>query len=142
MLTDAPPRKNRAEFLESDRVKSLDVPQNGTLLEIAKRLDSAMKWDRIADVRSACAEFLATASGFYKVPTCGIRVLAARPLRVRERGTFELFGDYDPETSVTRVSMRTAVRKEVTSTASVLPQKTKVHILSLSSGAATRVRHS
>ncbi len=28
MLTDAPPRKNRAEFFESERVKSLDVPQN------------------------------------------------------------------------------------------------------------------
>ena len=64
MLTDAPPRKNRAEFLESDRVKRLDVPQNGTLLEIAKRLDSAMKSDGIADVRSACAEALATASDF------------------------------------------------------------------------------
>src|SRR5215469_16879483 len=95
MLTDTPPRKNRAEFLQSDRVKSLDVPQNGTLLEIAKRLDSAIKSDRIADVWSACAEFLATASGFYRVPTCGVRVLAARPLRVRERWTFELFDDYD-----------------------------------------------
>jgi hypothetical protein len=115
MLTDSPPRKNRAEFLESDRVKSLDVPQNGMLLEIAKRLDSAMKSDRIADVRSACAEFLTTASSFYGVPNCAVRVLAARPLRVRERGTFELFGDYDPETSVIRVWMRTAVRKEVTS---------------------------
>jgi hypothetical protein len=98
MLTDAPPRKNRAEFLESDSVKSLDVPQNVTLVEIAKRLDSAMKSDRIADVRSACVEFLATPSGFYRVPTCAIRVLAARLLRVRERGTFELFGDYDQET--------------------------------------------
>ena len=115
MLTDASSRKNRAEFLESDRVKSLDVPQNRTLLEIAKRLDSAMKSDRIADVRRTCAEFLATASSFYGVPHCAVRVLAARPLRVRERGTFELFGDYDPETSVIRVWIRTAVRKEVTS---------------------------
>jgi hypothetical protein len=115
MLTDAPPRKYRAEFLESDRVKSLDLPPNGDLPDIAERLESAMKADKIRDVRSACAEFLATGSGFYQVPNCGIRVLAARPLRVRERGTFELFGDYDPETSVIRVWMRTAVRKEVTS---------------------------
>ncbi len=115
MLTDAPPRKNRAEFLESDRVKSLDVPQNGTFLEIAKRLDSAMKSDRIADVRSACTEFLATASDFYEVPTCTVRVLTARPLRTRERGTFELFGDYTPDSMLIRVWMRTAVRKEVTS---------------------------
>jgi hypothetical protein len=114
MLTDAPPRKNRAEFLESDRIKTLDVPKNG-LLKIATRLDSAMKSDRIADVRSACAEFLATASGFYRVPTCGIRVLAARPLRVRESWSTELFGDYTPETTLIRVWMRTAVRKEVTS---------------------------
>jgi hypothetical protein len=54
MLTDAPPRQNRAEFLESARIKTLDVPKNG-LLEIATRLDSAMKSDRIADVRRACA---------------------------------------------------------------------------------------
>jgi hypothetical protein len=115
MLTDAPPRKNRAEFLESDRVKTLDVPENGTLLEIANRLDSAMKSDRIAVVRSACTEFLATASDFYEVPTCTVRVLAARPLRTRERGTFELFGDYTPDSILIRVWMRTAVRKEVTS---------------------------
>jgi hypothetical protein len=74
-----------------------------------------MKGGKGADVRNTCADFLATASDFYEVPTCGIRVLAARPLRTRERGTFELFGDYDPETSVIRVWMRTAVRKEVTS---------------------------
>ena len=44
-----------------------------------------------------------------------IHVLAARPLRTREHGTFELFGDYTPESMLIRVWMRTAVRKEVTS---------------------------
>jgi len=115
MLTDAPPRKNRAEYSDSDHIKTLDLPSNGDLLGIAKRLECAMKSDKIRDVRSTCAEFLATASDFYEVPNCTIRVLAARSLRVRERGTFELFGGYDPETSVIRVWMRTAVRKEVTS---------------------------
>jgi hypothetical protein len=115
MFTDTPPRKNRAAFLESDRIQTLDLPRNGALTEISRRLESAMKSDRIRDVRSACTDFLVTASGFYEVTMCGIRVLAARPLHVRERGTFELFGDYDPETSVIRVWMRTAVRKEVTS---------------------------
>jgi hypothetical protein len=115
MLTDAPPRKNRSGFLESDRIKTLDVPKNAAWTEIAERLESAMKSDRIRDVRSACTEFLATASNFYEVPTCGVRVLAARPLRTRERGTFELFGDYSPHAMLIRVWMRTAVRKEVTS---------------------------
>ena len=74
-----------------------------------------MKANSVRHVRSYCAEFLAIASDFYKVPTCGIRVLAARQLRVREGGTFELFGDYAPETKVIPVWMRIAVREEVTS---------------------------
>src|SRR5512142_1131051 len=96
MLTDAPPRKNCPGFLESDRIKTIDVPTNGNLLQIAKRLESAMNADNIRDVRNACVDFLENASDFYKVPACGIRVLAARPLRVRERGSSELFGDYSP----------------------------------------------
>jgi hypothetical protein len=115
MLTDSPPRKNRAGFVESDRVKTLDPPTNRDLLDIAERLESAMKADSLRDVRTSCAEFLATAAGFYEVPKCGIRVLAARPLRVRENYATELFGDYHPDTMLIRVWMRTAVRKEVTS---------------------------
>jgi len=116
MLTDAPPKKaSRAGFLESDCMSSLDLPGSGALPDIAKRLESAMKSDKIPDVRSACTEFLVIASDFYGVPTCGVRVLAARPLRTREHGTFELFGDYTPDSTLIRVWMRTAVRKEVTS---------------------------
>ena len=69
----------------------------------------------MAHVRLACAEFLEATSQFYKVSDCDVRVLAARPLRVREHWTSELFGDYSPETMLIRVWMRTAVRKEVTS---------------------------
>jgi hypothetical protein len=116
MFTDAPPRKvNRAGFLESDNMGALDLPQDGRLTAIAKSMESAMKNAASADVRRLCAEFLRAASEFYQVPECTIRVLAARPVRVRERGTFELFGDYDPGTSIIRLWMRTAVRKEVTS---------------------------
>ncbi len=116
MLTDATPRKaNRAAFLESDRIRTLDLPQDERLLAIAKSLESAMKAGTTVDVRRACADFLNAASGFYKVPACGIRVLAARPLRVRESWSTELFGDYTHETMMIRVWMRTAVRKEVTS---------------------------
>jgi hypothetical protein len=115
MLTDAPPRKNRSGFLESDRINTLDLPGTGILTEVAQRLETAMQSDRIPDVQRACTAFLATASDFYEVPTCGVRVLAARPLRTRDHGTFELFGDYAPESMLIRAWMRTAVRKEVTS---------------------------
>jgi hypothetical protein len=91
------------------------LPLNGHLPEIAQRLESAMKADNIRDVRSVCTEFLAAASDFYEERTCGVRLLAARPLRTREHGPFELFGDYSPASMLIRVRMRTAVRKEVTS---------------------------
>lgn len=111
MLTDSPPRKAGAGFLESDLIRILDLPQDGGLLKCAKSIESAMKAGTSVDARRACAEFLALASGFYRVSTPGIRVLAARPLKVRESWATELFGDYNPETMLIRLWMRTAVRE-------------------------------
>lgn len=75
-----------------------------------------MKGTRTTDVGRACAEFLEASYRFYHVPHCGVRVLAARLLRIRENWTSELFGDYAPDSMpLIRVWMRTAVRKEVTS---------------------------
>jgi hypothetical protein len=86
LLTDAPSRKaNRAGFLESDRTKSLDLPQDGGLPTIAKSIESTMKAGASADIRRACLEFLAATSSFYRVPDCNVRVVTARPLRVREQ---------------------------------------------------------
>src|ERR1700685_1230379 len=116
MITDAPPRKaNRGGFLKSDQIESLDLPQDGSLLTIAKSIESAMKAGKSAEVRSTCADFLNVVSECYRRPTCGIRVLAARPLRVREHWSTELFGDYAPGPMLIRVWMRTAVRQEITS---------------------------
>src|ERR1035441_8477087 len=104
MLTDTPPRDaDRAGYLESDRIRTLDLPQNGCLLTIAQSIESAMKAEKTADVRRACAEFLAETSKFYQTPSCGIRVLAARPLRVRENWVTELFGDYHPDSMLIRL---------------------------------------
>ena len=116
MFTDAPLSSgNRAGFQQSDQIRTLVLPEDGRLPTIAMSIELAMKTGKTADVRRACADFLEQASGFYKVPPCSIRVLAARPLRVRENWTTELFGDYDPGTMNIRLWMRTAVRKDVTS---------------------------
>jgi hypothetical protein len=116
MFTDTPPRnKDRAGFLKSDSIKSLDLPQDARMLpEIARDIDAAMQTGKATDVRVVCAEFLSQASLFYQVPKCGVRVLAARPLRGREWVT-ELFGDYDPKPMLIRLWMRTARKKEITS---------------------------
>lgn len=104
MLTDAPPHNaNRARFLESDRIKTLNLPQDGRWTSITESIESALKAGQNADIRRACVAFLQAASDFYDVPHCGVRVLAARPLRVRESWSTELFGDYTPETMLIRV---------------------------------------
>jgi hypothetical protein len=116
MITDAPPRKaNRVPFLQSDRIRTLELPPDPGILAIAESIESAMKSGRPTDVRRGCGDFLSLAANFYEVPACDIRVLAARPLRVRRNCTTELFGDYHPHTMLVRVWMRTAVRKDVTS---------------------------
>ena len=74
-----------------------------------------MKDGTAGEVQRASSEFLRIASNFYGVPQCSVRVLAARPLRVREYSTTELFGDYHPDTLAIRVWQRTAIRKEITS---------------------------
>lgn len=117
MLTDAPPRQKtrRKLFLDSDRLETLPLPPDGKLTERAAKIEAAMKAARGKDVEAASDDFLRAACDFYGVPRCPVRVLAARPLRVREYSTAELFGDYHPETRAIRIWMRTAVRKEVTS---------------------------
>jgi hypothetical protein len=74
-----------------------------------------MQSGKTADVRHACTDFLAEASRLHQVPKCGVHVLSARPLRVREYWTTELFGDYHIQAMAIRLWMRTAVRKDITS---------------------------
>jgi hypothetical protein len=116
MLTDGPPRrKNLASFTESDRLTTLRLPADDRLPKTAALIAGAMKTATPAAVLRHSREFLEIASNFYQVKQCAVRVLAARPLRVREYSTVELFGDYHPDTLLIRVWMRTAVQKKVTS---------------------------
>jgi len=118
MLTDRRPRKRAllAEFIKSDEGRALELPQDNRLKMLSWSLEAALKVGAIPPVRLLCERFLNNAADFYKVGRTPIRVLAARPVRSREGGWgYELFGDYDPETALIRVWMRTAVLKKVTS---------------------------
>jgi hypothetical protein len=116
MLTDPPPRqRDRGKFAESDRIRTMALPPDGRLFKVSDSLAAVMKTGVMADIGNVCEQFLAEVAKFYQVPICGVRVLAARPLRIRENWATELFGDYNPETMLIRVWMRTAVRKEITS---------------------------
>jgi hypothetical protein len=116
MITDAPPRKkNKQFFAESDRLNALRLPEDDRLRRIAFAIEAGMKTDRSKEVLRFSREFLDAAADFYHVKHCDVRVLSARPLRVRERSTIELFGDYNPNTILIRVWMKTAIQKKVTS---------------------------
>ena len=118
MLTERAPRNSalRAEFQKSNLLTNLTLPPDDRLREPAKSIASALEEGTTAGLQPVCASLLSIAADFYGVERPGIRVLAARPLRVRESGwASELFGDYAPETLQIRVWMRTAVRKQVTS---------------------------
>ena len=118
MVTDRPPTRETllTEFRESDRLGTLDLPQDDRLRTLAASVEIAMNSTEQKAVRRACVDFLAAAADFYHVSRPTVRVLAARPLRVYEGGSAsELFGDYHPKTKVIRVWMRTAILKHVTS---------------------------
>ncbi len=116
MVTDSPPRKKNTQFFtESDRLHALSLPQGDVLRRIATAMEAAMKTGRTKEVLRVSGEFVDTAADFYQVKHCDVRVLDRRPLRVRERSTTELFGDYNPNSILIRVWMRTAIRQEVTS---------------------------
>jgi hypothetical protein len=118
MITDRPPRSAQllAQFTESDRHTSLEVPQDDRLRLRAQAIETSMKSKKRAAVLHACTEFVSVASDFYNIQKPGIRVLAARPLRIREGGwSAELFGDYSPDTMVIRIWTHTPIRRQVTS---------------------------
>ena len=117
MITDRRPTSiaKRAEYDRSDKAVILSVPSDSRLFERALGIQSAMSCELKAPVQKACNEFLAEAGRFFDVPQPTARILDARPLRVYEAGSSELFGDYQVRTALIRVWMRTAIQKRLTS---------------------------
>ena len=118
MFTDSLPEKAllRAAYQRSNQLCSLEVPADDHLRTPARSIEEALNTEQSAPVRKACLEFLTAAAAFYGVSRPPVRVLAARPLRMREnRWATELFGDYHLEQKLIRVWMRTAVQKRVAS---------------------------
>lgn len=118
MFTDRRPRRTAllAAYLKSDQNRTIALPNDHRIEISSAPIESSLKIGTVPSVRRACAELLNVLAEGYNVETPSIRVLAARPIRSREGGwATELFGDYNPQTKLIRVWMRTAVRKQVTS---------------------------
>ena len=117
MITDPRPRiiARRTEYDRSDQMKTLSIPGGNRFQILAFEIESALSSELKKQVQSSCNGFVAEAATIFHVPRPKVRVLDARPLRVYETGSSELFGDYHEDTSLIRVWMRTAVQKRVTS---------------------------
>ena len=106
MVTDSLPKADRlrAEYQRSDRLCSVELPVDERFRTAARSIEEALRTEESAPVRKACLEFLSAAASYYGVSTPHIRVLRARPLKVREDGWgTELFGDYHFEEKLIRV---------------------------------------
>ena len=111
------PRKiaRRAEYERSDQLKTLSMSEDNCLHALALKIESALASEMKKQVQADCGRFLEAAAALFHVPKPQVRVLDARPVRVYETGSSELFGDYHEDNSLIRVWMRTAVQKRVTS---------------------------
>jgi hypothetical protein len=118
MVTDPLPKTLhlRTEYEQSDGMSRLALPDDDRLLIAARGIEEALATEEVSPVRKACGMFLASAAKFYGVAVPTVRVLRARPIRVREGGWgTELFGDYHFGEKLIRVWMRTAIQQRVTS---------------------------
>lgn len=118
MVTDPPPRaaRLRRQFEASDGQPTLRLPPAEPLRAGAAALQAALASGERAPVTRAADRILDTLATFYEVPRPRLTVLGARPHQVYEgRFSWELFGDYTPDTAKIRVWMRTAVLGKVTS---------------------------
>ncbi len=117
MHTDSIPRVtiDNAEYQRSDGLRSLSLPSGDKLRELAAHLKEAMKTDDRKVVHAASSALLIEMATAFEVPAPPLRVLNARPVKVTENYATETFGDYDFESTLIRLWMRTAVQKKTTS---------------------------
>jgi len=116
MVTDVLPKTERlrAEYLRSDQMGGLPLPSDDRLRMAARVIEEALGTEECGPVRKACLEFLTAAAQFYGASKPQVRVLRARPLKIRKDGWgTETFGDYHYEDKLIRVWMRTAIQSEV-----------------------------
>src|SRR5437667_4482339 len=118
LITDPLPRTAalRKEYAASDAQLALALPEAAAMQAAARALEGALKGGERVPVKRAGDRVLDLLAGHYQVGRPGLAVLGSRPHTVIEgQYSWELFGDYTPDTEKIRVWMRTAVLGKVTS---------------------------
>ena len=112
LITDPLPRTAalRKEYTASDSQQTLLLPEAAALQAAGRALEEALRSGERAPVKKAGDRLLDLLAGHYQVKRPGLSVLGSRPhTSIEGQYSWELFGDYTPDTEKIRVWMRTAV---------------------------------
>lgn len=114
MKTDKLPRarSEKEEYARSDKLISLPLPPADPLREYALQLKEALANEDRKAILSASKLLLNTLSDDFAVERPKTKILSVRPREVRGDWEFQTFGDYDTETAVLRLWMKTAIQKK------------------------------
>jgi hypothetical protein len=123
MMTDRRPGrgKSRQEYDTSHCLKKIRTPHSTNLTPIFVALEAARDESASEALKNVCMRFLTSLSTFYGIPSPSLRLLGPRPHSTREgRLANELFGDYHIELAKIRLWTRTPMKKQWTSSKTIL----------------------
>ena len=123
MITDHRPSRGklRREYDASYSQVKIRTPSSEILKPMFEMLTVAIDGEDATKLKQVCAQFLGAFSSFYGIPTPSLKLLGPRPHATLEgRLASELFGDYHIEQARIRLWTRTAIKKQWTSSKTVL----------------------
>lgn len=122
MKTDNLPKKasEKEEYARSDAMKTMTLPPDEPLRSQALELKQALAQEDRREILRTCKCIVDSLTIAYRVAKPGLKVLSVRPREVTDQWVFQTFGDYDFESALIRLWMRTAVQKKVTSYGTLL----------------------
>jgi hypothetical protein len=123
MITDRWPARDqlRHEYDSSHRLEKIRAPTPANLAPMLDALEAARDAAAPEQMKNVCTRFLASLSAFYDIPSPKLRLLGPRPHSTREgRLANELFGDYQIEVARIRLWTRTPMKRQWTSSKTIL----------------------
>jgi hypothetical protein len=123
MITDRRPTRAQLlrEYDSSHCLEKIRAPDCANLAPLFGALVAARDAAAPKLMKNVCTRFLASLSAFYGIPSPSLKLLGPRPHSTREgRLANELFGDYDIKVAKIRLWTRTPMKKQWTSSKTIL----------------------
>jgi hypothetical protein len=123
MITDRRPARDpsRREYDSSHRLEKIRTLTSANLAPLIDALEAARDAAAPELMKNVCTRFLASLSAFYGIPSPNLKLLGPRPHSTHEgRLADELFGDYQIEGAKIRIWTRTPMKKQWTSSKTIV----------------------